>query len=447
MTKQANNIVKIIFAFLVVMACYSHTHKAYAKYEIFPPVDTPTVGCSFSCKSCDLSASSCEPVIRKNHKFIRDYMSEQFRYHRDWMIDTYFIENILYAMAQMTSQMTAVAMQQMKILGTFFDAKHQLETQRLFQQLMAEAHKDYQPSEGMCDIGTTVRGLLATNRKSDTTHQTFANRIMDRQLRTGENLTINTNSDLKSRVDMFKKTFCSKRNNSDGLHNICFGATAPNETINRDVDYTRSVENKLTLGIEFNDGEVTADEKSAFALMSNLFANDIMPSISNRLLADGNGNPKEAAYEYLKLRAVAAKRSVAQNSISAIIAERMNGDNATEYAPFLKSVIVELGVPKEKASYALGATPSYFSQMEVLTKKVYQNPVFYTELYDKPANVLRKRAAIRAIGLIQDRDFYKSQLRSEAVLSVLLESMLSEEHDRVYRDLNDLKKGGDAAHE
>jgi len=40
----------------------------------------------------------------------------------------------------MTNQLTATSMQQVQIIGSFFDAKHQLETQRMFQQMTAEAH-------------------------------------------------------------------------------------------------------------------------------------------------------------------------------------------------------------------------------------------------------------------------------------------------------------------
>jgi hypothetical protein len=47
----------------------------------------------------------------------------------------------------MTEQLSAVAMQQMEIIGTFLDAKQQLETQRLFQEMAAQAQKDYTPSE------------------------------------------------------------------------------------------------------------------------------------------------------------------------------------------------------------------------------------------------------------------------------------------------------------
>ena len=44
---------------------------------------------------------------------------------------------------------------------------------------------------------------------------------------------------------------------------------------------------------------------------------------------------------------------------------------------------------------------------------------------------------------MQDRDFYNSLLRQEAVLSVALETMLSEEHDRVYGKLEALEPDKD----
>jgi hypothetical protein len=103
----------------------------------------------------------------------------------------------------------------------------------------------------------------------------------------------------------------------------------------------------------------------------------------------------------------------------------------------------ELGITEqEEIEKILGKKPSYFAQMEVLTKKLYQNPVFYTELYDKPANVARKGAALQAIGLMQDRDLYNSLLRSEAVLSVLLETMLMKEQEKIVNAGAKLNPGG-----
>ena len=63
---------------------------------------------------------------------------------------------------------------------------------------------------------------------------------------------------------------------------------------------------------------------------------------------------------------------------------------------------------------------SYLAMLEILTKKVFQNPNFYANLYDTPANVERKAAALDAFDIMLDRAIYKSQLRREMAMSVLL---------------------------
>ncbi|MCB1532128.1 MAG: hypothetical protein KDJ35_04575, partial [Alphaproteobacteria bacterium] len=57
-------------------------------------------------------------------------------------------------------------------------------------------------------------------------------------------------------------------------------------------------------------------------------------------------------------------------------------------------------------------------------KTIYQNPDFYANLYDKPANVARKGVALKAIELMLDRAIYESQLRREMATSVLLSTKL-----------------------
>ena len=411
-------------------------------------------------KSCGgLCNCTCQSPIEGHHRQIRAHKTDEFIKHRNWMIDEFFTKHILDAMGMMTSQLSAIAVQQTKVVGKFFDAKHQLETQRLFQQLMAEAHKDYQPSEGMCEIGTNIRSLATSSRKSDLGYVAFANRVMARQLRNGDNLSSpSENSDIYSRIDMFVKNHCNKADNSNGLNFLCAQGGDNKERMNKDVDFTRTIESQLTLDIDFtdqeseeegagagagnesNEEEGQPDAEDVFALTANLFAHNPFPAIARLILATPEGIPKEAAYKYIDLRSVAAKRSVAQNSFTAMTAERAKGDK--EAAPYLKKLVTELGVKEDEVEDILGKEPSYFAQMEVLSKDIYQNPVFYTELYDKPANVLRKGTAIRAINLMQDRDHYKSQLRSEAALAVLLETMLAEEHNRVNAQLVDLEPGG-----
>ena len=119
------------------------------------------------------------------------------------------------------------------------------------------------------------------------------------------------------------------------------------------------------------------------------------------------------------MRAAAAKTKVAENSFNALMA--MKGEGTAGSRAFIAAYLEELGLPAAEIDQFLGVNPSYNAQMEILTKKAYQTPLFYTNLYDKPANVVRKGVAMQAIGLIQKFDLLKSYLRTEASLSILLE--------------------------
>ena len=167
-------------------------------------------------------------------------------------------------------------------------------------------------------------------------------------------------------------------------------------------------------------------------MAANLYSHNIASGIEPEKLgyAAENRVRTSSTEKYLDLRAIYAKRSVAQNSFAALVAMRTAGDPGS--APYVKAVMRELGIADTaEIEKLLGVNPSYFAQMEVLTKKLYQNPMFYTELYDKPANIERKGAALQAIGLMQDRDLYNSLIRSEAVMSVLIETQLEREQEKI----------------
>ncbi len=99
---------------------------------------------------------------------------------------------------------------------------------------------------------------------------------------------------------------------------------------------------------------------------------------------------------------------------------------------YMKALMMEFGITDENGDGdvhdeiddMLGERPSYYAQMDVLTKKIYQNPNFYTNLYDKPANVERIGASIDAIALMNQRDRYESMLRQEMLSAVLVEESL-----------------------
>ncbi len=414
------------------------------------PCDGPCTGfitsCSSKCGSC--SSKQKEPTT--------SHFYEEIRQNRDWLLEYFWLEptagntpGLLAAMKLMAQQLTTNAIQRTQIIGTFFDAKHQLETQRLFQTLTARAHKDYHPSEEMCTIGTATRSLAASERVSNLVSTAYSRRSIDRQLLSAHTIAMDdgTDTDKRSRLAQYITHFCNPNDNTGNLDLLCSKKTAPTADRNKDIDFTTTLDLPLTLDIDLNDTAISSDERAVHALTANLISNQIMPSVANQKLMQRN--LKDPAYgpsavDYLDSRALTAKRSVAANSLAAITALKAAG--TAESQPFIYAIIHELS-PKllnaAKITELLGARPSYHAQMEVLTKKLYQHPAFYSDLYDKPANVLRKDVAIQAAELMQKRDIYRSFLRSEITLATMLETALLSEQEALKKKLDPQQSRGD----
>ncbi|MGZ9108293.1 MAG: hypothetical protein ACXW4B_05680 [Micavibrio sp.] len=368
---------------------------------------------------------------------VNTWTTTEFQLHQVWMVTVFFNQYILPAMQQMAEQLSAVAMQQMMILGTFLDAKHQLETNRLYQELAAQAHKDYHPSEGMCTIGTVARSLAASDRNATLTALMMAQHSLDRQLlNANSNASEGPKEDLEGRVEQFRTTYCDPNDNNKGLTSVCDGATQAR--MNKDIDYTRTVANPLTIEVDFSNATLTDDEEDLLALASNLYAHDIFSQIPEAQLNENEANQQT----YMDMRSIVAKRSVAENSFQAIAAMKSSGATpAVGTAQYMAAVLEELGVSNADAQELIGENPSYYAQMEMLTKTILQRPQFFVDLYDKPANVARKGVALQALALMQDRDSFKSTLRSEAMLSVILELQVMKAQEAVQNEVNRLEEG------
>lgn len=234
---------------------------------------------------------------------------------------------------------------------------------------------------------------------------------------------------------------------------------------NRDINYTKLIEKPRTLEIDLSDNTLNSsitpvsslyggvydqpgDEEDIIAMSKNLYGHNVL----SRRLASATITRSDAKRLYLALRSVAAKRNVAQASYNAIVAlksagttHEMTGFSAasliygtppanplllpSQSRRFLAAIINQL-LPADPTLTAsnifslIGYSPSYFAQLEILSKRIYQNPSFYADLYETPANVTRKKVAMKAIELMVDRAIYESQIRREMSISVLLASKL-----------------------
>lgn len=411
----------------------------YAQGRGAPPVCCCNeISCCSTVAGCSNGGCVCqsntETAITVPH------ITDEFILHREWLTKIFWEAHVLPAMMLMTEQITTVAMQQMLIVGSFFDAKHQLETQRLLQDMQAQAHKDYQPSTGVCTFGTNTRSLAASSRNADFTKMALASRSQQRQSLSGDTLSAGgPRDDRRSRLAQFRKTYCNPADFSGGLALLC--DAPPAERINKDVNYTQAFGMRKTLEIDFSKAGVTPDEEDVLALQANLYGHDVTPFIPAAKLADDDGNKiSSAVIPYMKARSFLAKRSVAQAAFAAQAGMRAQGE--AEVQPYMKAILEEMGIGENDVLEMIGERPSYMAQMELLTKKLYQTPNFYTELYDKPTNIDRKIASMHAIAMMQRRDMYHSKLRSEAIGAVWLETQLDEIEDLFVNEVGPINDTG-----
>jgi len=397
-----------------------------------------------ACGSCSLSVP-----LQNALEYTADNEKLQFELDatKTWIEVDVWNNNLLIVLELFADQMSAIAMQQVMTIGMFLDAKQQLETQRVLQTIRARAHKDYQPSAGMCQFGSSIKSLAASERKSEISAHLLSQRSQDRNSRSANTSAASAaDGDQVNRMEQWKCQFLDNTDNNGGLNQTCAtGGTVNPQRMNVDIDYVAAIENPWTLNVDFTDATLTDSESDLFALANNLYSFDILKTVTQfNSDKSAKGDTNDAQSNYLDGRSLLAKRSVAENSFNAITSMKTAGTAGSR--DFLEAILNDLGVSgtaaagggddditrllgNDGAGNEIG--PSYYAQMEVLTKKIYQNPDFYTNLYDKPANVERKQVAMQAIGLMQKFDLFKSYLRTEASLSVLLETSIQDLQDKV----------------
>ena len=352
-----------------------------------------------------------------------------------------FVDHFVEPMQMFAEQLTYNAMHQAFIIGTFFDAKETLEIQRDYQVLKAEAHRNYHTSEQLCRIASFTKSLANTSQKKD--HDTAAmNEIMMAYL-TNEYNTMSgfgPGYEYASRIENFRTKYCNPMDNGGGLSYLCehdqnndlsdspYRTAAPGGTgasdlqrMNKDIDYFRAMDRKLTIDVDFTDDTLTEDEEDVIALAKNLYWPTPYDNPTDTVI-DNNVSG------VMKARTMIALHNIAHMSFAHQVG--MKSKAPTHADPekagwaHIKTMMRDFGISDTEIVTMLGESPSYYAQMEMLTKKLYQNPDFYTNLYDKPANVDRMLASMEAISLMQMRDHYQTMMRQEMLTSALLSGEL-----------------------
>lgn len=347
---------------------------------------------------------------------------DEMQKHENWMVTEWWDKHLKVDMQKLTDTVRNAIMVNAMSFGMAMDGQNLMNSMRALEESNVETAKNYAPSESICKFGTLSRSLALSERKSRVAQTALAEKSQDRQLG-HKNFASQDGSqgDLNARMARFKENFCDPADFASAMTAVCSASVGKSARQNNDVNFTRAVDAKKTIKVDFTDSTLTDDEEDVMALATNLYAHQVFDRINVTELARTNAEDSQSSY--LNQRSIVAKRSVAENSFNVLVGQKSEGTDASRI--YLLEVLKKLGLSATDAQKYVGTKPSYDVQMEVLTKKIYQDPAFYANLMDGPANVNRQLAALQSFGLMQRRDIYETILRSEMLLSVVLEMEIS----------------------
>lgn len=434
---------------------------------------TCTTSCCVPCSAISQEHGKTRSKIIAEALMTRNHITAEFRDERNWWND-HVLPTIEEAMQDMADTVTAAALMQAHALGAVMDAEQQLETQLLLQERMAEAHRDYSPGENVCAFGSNSGSLPWASEQVEDKRKMLSRWSLRRELGHAQVLGAEgTFSDTLGRVDQMKKAFCNPADMHMGFDQICnptvtisftSGTTpfsvgdevgksvfqAAKQTLNAtgagDIDASFGLASSFAgnLSGEILDNadidvsslfrvsnlklwpnpdpsciteEQLETERAPWLTQINLLSSpDLVMRIPQPLLVRNI----TTQYDYMDFRALTAQRNVAAASLHALYA--------------MKSPSTRVP-PGGAACDPLDEGPSYDEIMETATKKFILDAGFFVELMDKPTEILRQDVTIQAYDLMQTYDLLESKLRTEMMLSQLLELELEKEQARLTNEM------------
>ena len=402
---------------------------------------------ALACPTCDFYPYVCTPCCdtTSTQQYIEDAFDD---YRKDFIMNKYYKnqwekEGFKPQATDFFSYITWSAV----AIGAFLDGYNADAAQAELQYLNAETMRDYQVSESICRFGTLSRSLSSSDQKAKANQMQMSEIGLARNLGT-DNSVASTGRGLDnvSRLYGFTKFFCDNIDNNDGLSQLCSAAgTTRDVEFNRDIDFTRTLDDRDTLNIDFTNATLSRDEKDVVFLGHMIYGHrQDTKRLEPGLFQESRGGNER----YSNIRSVIARRAVAQNTFDVISAMKASG--GPQAGNYITNFLTHMGMGSGQINkYFKGqyigspsgtgdvvANPSYYAQMDILTKKIYQDPSFYAGLMESSANVKRISASMDAIGLAQDRDIFTSVNRSEMLMAVLLEMEARKQAENASKGLN-----------
>lgn len=335
----------------------------------------------------------------------------------------------------MATELVANGWAQVAEFGALLDGKVTSETILDIEILNAKSAKRHMPAVSMCKYASLSKSIAQSDMRANMAHDVLNEFSLRRVLGQGETAGATLARDTASRVKTALERHCDQREFGGEMSFVCPNGTNSAGATSKDINYTNTIEIPETINLGFDQPIIAINNDDELgnivAMKQMLYNHEVAPRVGNK---DLQNNHDGNVTRYLKWRGTVAKRTVAENSFDAIVGMKAASGVATNNQ--YRAQLTSLGMPAADVNAVSKIAPSYWAQMEHLTKTIYQNTDFFVNLYDNPDNVLRQSASMEAISLMQLRDYYESLTRSEMALSILLDTEISKEIDALNNTIN-----------
>jgi hypothetical protein len=303
----------------------------------------------------------------------------------------------LPAMMDMTKQLSAIQIDQSRMVGSLMDAELVNENIQLKQQKQIEAFRRYQPNETVCQMDSLMRNDAANCDPAEGCGPTMAQRMAtamtagyakeDTERRgnyVGTPGEFGTARYQQYMWDEYVTYWCDPAAGNQG----CTAPGTPGYQ-GKHVDLPGLLwGDKQTIDMSVPNNRLMVKAVQRY-FISPLVPDPVPP---------GAVNTPQGQQALLDRRSTEARYNAVFNVVSRMISERSSGSKIDT-----SSVRTAAGLPAANAS----SDASYREIMEALTRDRFHSPEYIVRMVNAPEEVVREQGAINALKMQQMNDLYK----------------------------------------
>lgn len=311
------------------------------------------------------------------------------------------------ALQDMTGQLNTAMVDETRNLASFEDADLQQTRQTEFQDRLLERHRNTQPSEDMCVVGTLAGGFSRSN--------SFARAIRQASERdNSSNLSNSAGSRYEfgelQAIDYQWDRYCSflADPQDNGGETGCGPLLSVTESRNADVEPTRFLFDNHTI-------DVTEPHFNAAleALKENLVNVTPPPRISPESLTGVEGRQ-----EMLNKRSYIARKNAARSTIEYIASLRMPTVSAQNYANLINQVRTNANIPISNLNEKI----SYRELLHILSTEQFTSGRYNLDRIGQIRNAEREGLTLSVFYLMLLREKY--EIMERGVMSLAIQTAI-----------------------